>query len=192
VERKTFTTERGVTIEVVPIPLFLDKIRKAHAEPALPTYAEALAGGAVQQVPITAEMAATWQAEDPATWAEHAGAWAAYQAEKAAADRLLNDRIQRAVFSRAVVVELPVDDRWVRDQEAFGIPVPTDPTERYAHYIETEVVGGAMDIVRITALASGMDLGEEALRAAEDSFRRVLQRQAPGGAADRARPVDGR
>lgn len=166
-KRKLFTTERGVTVSVVPIPLFLDKIRKAHPDPPPPTYEVELAGGAVQRFPHD---------ETTLKTDEDRAAFAAWKAAKEANDRLLNDLIQRAVFEKAIHFIMPEDDAWVRDQESYGIVVPTDAVQRRIHYLETEVIGGPLDIVKLTALANGVELGEEALRAAEDSFQRLLQR----------------
>lgn len=171
-----YTTERGVTIEVRPVPLLLDKIRQAHPEPAAPTYTEHLAGGEVQEVPLTPATARAWQERDPDGWAPHAGAWAAYEAAMDARTKALNDVLWRAVMAKAVVVEMPAGDAWVREQESFGLTVPTGAAERKAHYIWTEVIGGTKDILRIMALAAGANLTEEQVSEAEASFWDTLQR----------------
>jgi hypothetical protein len=173
-----YTTERGITIEIVPIPLLLDKVRSAHPDVPPPTYTEKLAGGARQEVVITEEMAATWQATDPQSWAEHAEKWAAYEAEQNARTEKLNDVLWRAVMRKAIIVQVPTDDSWIKEQRELGIEVPEDATARREHYIWTECIGGARDILRIMGLASGADLTEEQISAAEASFRDTIQRPA--------------
>ena len=187
---REYTTERGVTIGVVPIPLLLDEIRKAHEGPERPTYTEQLAGGGTQEVIITDEDAAAWQKSDPGTWAEHAETWAAYVQERNANQELLNDRIWQAVMRRALVVELPEDEEWIQDQRELGISVPKDKRERRIHYIRTEVVGGMRDVLRLTAIANGSDLTEEAISLAEASFRHSLARKILTGFTRQERAVD--
>ena len=190
---KRYVTERGITVGVMPIPLLLDKIRQAHPDPDLPTYTETLAGGATQDIPITPELAATWRVEDPDGWQAHAADWAAYEALVEKRTQLLNDRLWKAVLRRAIIVDLPVDDAWAVDQAEYGIEVPADPDERRAHYIWTEVLGGQRDVIRIMGMASGADLSEEQLAAAEASFRGFLQQTPANGPADQTRVMgDGR
>lgn len=173
---KEYTTERGVTIGVVPITLLLDKIRESHPEPPAPTYTEHLAGGATQDVPITAEMAAAWMTENPEGWAEHAEAWLAYQDKLNERTKTLNDALWKAVMRRAIVVELPKGKGWITDQRDLGIIVPESPIEQREHYIYTEVIGGQGDMIRIMGMASGANLTEEQIATIEASFWDTIQR----------------
>jgi hypothetical protein len=175
---KEYTTERGVTIGVVPIPLLLGKIRESHPEPPAPTYTEHIAGGATQEVTITAEMAAAWMTQNPDGWAEHAGAWTAYQEKLDERTKVLNDALWRAVMRRAIVVTPPVDEAWIREQNDLGITVPPEGQERREHYIWTEVIGGQADIIRVMGLAAGADFTEEQLATIEASFWDTIQRPA--------------
>ena len=185
-----YITERGVKVDVVPIPLLLDKVQASHPMPDAPTYTETLAGGGRQEVEITESDAAAWQKSDPDTWAEHAEKWAAYQALVAKRADLVNDLIWKAILRKGIKVEMPADDEWIEDQRELGIDVPDNPKERRAHYIWTECIGGTRDIIRITALANGADLTEEALQIAEDSFRDQLSGQASGQLARQAGTVE--
>lgn len=184
-----YTTERGVTVNAVPIPLLLDAIRKAHPEPELPTYTEHLAGGAEREIPITREVAAAWEENDPATWAEYADTWADYLARYDAWQEDISEKTWRAVRLKSIRVELPTDDTWIREQESLGLTVPTDPMERRLHYIRTEAIGTVRDILKLTAIANGADMSEEALSLAEDSFRRDLARSLIGQIAGARRSV---
>ena len=102
----------------------------------------------------------------------------------------VNDAIWKAILKRAIQVELPVDDEWIEDQRDLGIDVPSNPKELRAHYIWTECIGGTRDIIRITGLANGADLTEEALQIAEDSFRDQLSGQAAGELANKTRALE--
>jgi len=154
----------------------LDKIREAHQPPPAPTYTEHLAGGATQDVEITDEMAATWAKDDPDTWAEHSEKWAEYTAIVDELTEALNDRIWEAVMRRAMKFEMPDDNAWAEEQGLFGLEIPDEPLELRVHYIRTEVIGSIADILKLTALANGSDLSEEALSLAESSFRDSLVR----------------
>ena len=171
---REYTTERDVTIGIVPIPLFLEELRKAYPDPARPSYVEHTAGGGEQEIEITDREAAAWMEHDPKTWAEHADKWATYIKERDANQERINDAIWKAVMLRSLVVELPKDEGWIQDQEELGIKVPRSPKERRMHYIRTEVIGGMRDVLRLTAIAQGGDLSEEALSLAEASFRHSL------------------
>ena len=184
-----YTTERGVTVNVMPIPLLLDEIRKATPTPAQPTYTETLAGGAKQEVKISDAEALAWQQQDPETWKEHAEKWAAFEQERDAAQSLLNDRLWLAVMQRAVQVDLPKSDDWIKDQAELGLTVPDGKRERRVHYIRTEVIGGMKDVLRMTAIANGADLSEEALSLAESSFRNSLAGSLLAGLTDKARSL---
>jgi hypothetical protein len=184
-----YTTERGITVNVTPIPMLLDEIRKATPFPDQPTYTEHLAGGATQDVVISDADALAWARENPESWAEHAEAWATFEQERDAAQSLLNERIWQAVMLRAVQVDLPKSDDWIEEQAELGLTVPEGKRERRIHYIRTEVIGGLKDSLKMTALANGTDISEEALSLAESSFRGDLARQMLEGLKDKARAL---
>ena len=173
---REYTTERGVTIGIVPIPLLLGKIRESHPEPPAPTYTEHIAGGATQEVAITAEMAAAWMTQNPDGWAEHAADWLAYQDRLSERAKTLDNALWRAVMRKSIVVRPPVDETWIKEQEELGITVPPEGQDRREHYIWTEVIGGQSDIIRIMGMAAGADLTEEQLATIEASFWDTLQR----------------
>lgn len=186
---REYITERDVTIGVVPIPLFLEEVRKAYPLPARPTYTEHLAGDATNEVEISDAEAEVWAEHDPDTWAEHAEKWADYISRRDAIQEKVNEAIWKAIMLRSLIVELPADDSWIQDQEELGITVPRSAKERRIHYIKTEVVGGMRDIIRLTAIANGANISEEALSLAEDSFRNSLARSLTEGLAGKGRVV---
>lgn len=187
---REYTTERGVTVGVVPIPMLLDEIRKAHQGPPRPTYTEKVAGGGTQEIEITDADAEAWQERDSESWAEHAEKWEQYIVERDAAQEQMNDRIWQAVMRRAIVLELPDDNDWVLDQEELGLTVPKDKRERRMHYIRTEVIGGIRDVLRLSAIANGTELSEEAVSLAEASFRHSLAQSLLRGLTGQGRAVD--
>ena len=175
-ETKRYTTERGIEIGICPIPLLLDEVRKAQEAkiPPHPTYEAKTASGVVE---IHQHNETTLQTD------EERAMWAEYQGAIAQATDSMNDAIWRAVRLKAIQVDVPGDNGWIEDQKALGLTVPEDARERRLHYIQTEVIGGVRDIVRITAIANGADLDEGALAAAEDSFRRAMAGQMEGAFA---------
>ena len=186
---KEYTTERGVTIGVTPIPMLLDEIRKANPIPGPFTYVEELAGGGKLERELTDAEAAVWAQADPGTWAEHAARWEQYRQDRDAAQELLNDRIWQAIVRSAIVVTLPEDESWIDEHLALGLEVPTDHRKRMLHYIRTEAIGGMRDVLKITAMANGADMAEGALLLAESSFRDSLARSLLRGLEDRGGSV---
>ncbi|CAK0761363.1 hypothetical protein CCP3SC15_2720003 [Gammaproteobacteria bacterium] len=69
---------------------------------------------------------------------------------------------------------MPEDNSWEAKQAKRYIEIPTDPAEKLAHYIRTELIVSARDIKSIVKLvltltAEGTDR-EEVVAAALDSF----------------------
>lgn len=172
-DEKRYTTERGIEIAICPIPLLLDEVRKAQEAkiPPHPTYEAKTAAGEIE---IHPHNETTLETDEEWTM------WREYQEAKSKAADSMNDAIWRAVKLKAIRVEVPGDNGWIEDQKALGLTVPEEPRERRLHYIQTEVIGGVRDIIRITAIANGADLDEGALAAAEDSFRRAMVGQMAG------------
>lgn len=188
---KRYTTERGVEIGIIPIPLLLDQMRESHEHPPAPTYTEQTASGHERQVAMVAEEMAAAKEHNPDWYAEHAEAWEAYQKERDASEAVLNEKLLNAITLKAVVVDLPHDDTWAEEQEFLGLDVPDSPLERRVHYVKTEVIGGAKDVIRLMALAAGSDVSEEVLAQAVDSFRDYLQGNVTQGLANPGGSVAG-
>jgi hypothetical protein len=182
---RKYTTERGVAIKIIPIPLLLDQIRESHSRPEAPTYTEKLASGDVE-VAIDAQAMAAAKEHNPEWYKEHQEAWEEYLAAAAISEAALNDRLMNAVALKGVDVEMPEDDGWVAEQEFLGMEVPDGALERRVHYFRTEVLGGPKDIIRVMALAAGSDVDEEVLARAVDSFRDYLQGNLAEGLTDQA------
>jgi len=190
---KQYTTERGIEIDIIPIPLLLDQIRNAHQHPPAPTYTEQTASGGEREVEITAEDMAAAKQHNPEWYKEHAEAWESYQAEREVSETALNEKLLNAVALKAVRVEIPDlwDGDWITEQQFLGLEPPENPLQRRVHYVKTEVIGGTRDVIRIMALASGAEVNEEVLARAESSFRDFLQGNLALGLADQAGSVAG-
>ena len=170
-----YTTERGITIDVTPIPMFLDELQRNYPDPPEPTYTETQAGGATREIALTEADMALAQVENPEWYEQYRGIWESYQKTANERSAKVNDAVWRAICLRAIRLDLPADNEWVEDQESLGMTVPTIPRDRKVHYIRTEVVGGPRDMIRITALAAGVNIDEEAMAGVEASFRGLVQ-----------------
>lgn len=165
---KTFTTKAGLELILVPIPpLLLEQVRASVKQPPIPTYATKTAAGNVETFNHNETTLVT--DEDKAAWAE-------YKRLKAEADKLLNERVMRALFLKGIALNMPNDAEWVQEQEFMGIKVPEHPLERKLHYIQTEILASSEDMVGIMSdimRLTGVD--EEVVKGAEESFRRAVE-----------------
>lgn len=179
----TYTTTRGIEVEILPIPaMLIDKITAQHPDPEPPTYEVKTLGGGVEHHPLTEQAADT--DEEKARYAD-------WLKRKSEAETERNHAFMRVIMLRGIRVELPADDGWVIEQSMMGVTVPTEPTARKLHYIETEVFGGLADYESIAQLvmeASGV--GEAALKQASDLFRGDVERDATGQTADQGGQVE--
>ena len=192
---KKYTTERGIEISIIPIPLLLDRVKQRHYErmeeelPA-PTYAETTASGKEHRVKmVEADMAAAKE-HNPDWYAEHAEAWEAHQVLRDESETALNKKLMDAIALKAVKVDMPTDDLWVEEQMLFGLDVPESPAARRIHYVWTEVMGGSKDMVYTMSLAAGSEVSEEVLDQAADSFQSFLQGNLAEGLTNQARTVE--
>lgn len=165
---KTFTTRAGVELILVPIPpLLLEQVRASVKYPPVPTYTTKTAAGNEE----------TYKHDETTlTTDEERLAWAEYLAGKKEADRLLNERVMRALFLKGIALTMPTDNEWVLEQEFMGIKVPDNPLERKLHYISTELVSTSEDMVGIMSeimRLTGVD--EAVVKNAEESFRRAVE-----------------
>lgn len=184
VDLTTYTTERGMTIELLPTSqLLLSMIRGGvrrefldAKEPIdVPTYSSKTVAGDVQKFPLDEKsLEVKGDAEETerrkAAWAAHQDAIQRMWAEE-------RRRVMRYQFSEGIVAEIP--DTWDARMKKLGVEVPEDPDERKVFYIMTELLPTMpemMDVViRLTALANRATLSQEMLEAAEATFRSSLR-----------------
>jgi len=121
--------------------------------------------------------------------------WAAYLKARDEAEVRLRENMTRTILAKGLIVEMPKDDEWVKDQEWCGVNVPTEPRERRLHYILTEVIGRPDDLSDIMiGIGRISGVNEEALATAEDSFRSAMgrgERSAAGEHQSHIAPLEG-
>ncbi len=184
----TFTTVGGQVLEYEPVsPLALEMSERGTRKKYIdagepiekPTYTVETAGGGDQ----------TFE-HDEKSILDYPGAAEAWKAYLDANQRLNAEiaEIRTQLILSAVMVELPVDDKWLRRQRRRNIEVPAPPVDdsdmdaldEYqeklrVHYLMTEVLKTVEDSYGIVdkILASSLKgaLTEEQIEAASASFR---------------------
>lgn len=173
---KTYTTALGTTVKIRPIPPYLvaevelaqrKKAEELYPAPPKPTYEVTDAGGGVQTFEHDEKSVST---------DEERAALAAWQAATQAQANYAAGKVSEFMFNRGLVVDMPPDDSWAKEQEAWGVVVPTDPKERRDHYIKTEVLAGKDDIGEIlVAIMAATGVAQEAVDTARATFRGELR-----------------
>lgn len=174
-DKKTFTTSKGIVLEIVPITFLLDALHASHRPPEKPKYNAKTAGGVEEWIEIT-EQDLT-EHPDQFTPEQHAE-YNRYRIDLALYHRKLNEDETKLILSRGVNVELPTDDKWVKRQKKLGIDVPSDPDDLKIHYITTECFGSTDDM-KLLALDvwRESEVSEEVIASVEALFRHSLRRR---------------
>lgn len=180
-ETGIYTTEDGVTLPTQSVsPFLLEKVRQAvydrlRNEGILidcPTYEVKTAAGNVEIHEHNEKTIA-----DPSTSEEDKDLWKKYQVGLKQAATEASEKVTEALLLRGVPFDLPKDNGWKEEQEFLGIEIPKKSHELKLHYLTTELVKSPADIIGlITAVTRHTGVSEEALAAAEASFRDSLGR----------------
>lgn len=165
VTRDLYQVEGGqkenLWIEVAPInPMLLRMAMSAVKLPVRPTYEARTSGGRVELHPLD-EVAAAENARDQAKWEM-------YTEERSEAQGARTDASMRATFFYGTKFT-PPNTGWDVEQEMLGIPVPTQPELRKAHYLMSVLTLPDMNGL-MRAITRGMGVSEEAISQAEGSF----------------------
>lgn len=169
-----YTTKRGKTITVQAFPhLMPAKVQVAAEKKAaelypatMPTYDVELMGGGFQ----------TFEHDDRSVETDQDRA--ALQAYKDAMQKrtaYINEKMMQFYLITGTDITLPEDRAWEKRQEFFGIEIPSDANEKMYHYITTELLMNASDLMALVdkiMQASGID--EDTLAAARETFRRIV------------------
>ena len=187
-ERPSITTVAGLKVGIKPVSrVYLQQIaRKIQREFEQagkmlepPTYKVITAGGGVETYPHDETSIADAPEEDKALWA-------AYQANRAEADNRVGVESTKFQVLKGLIID-EVPKAWVKEQQELGFDVPKDAKDLLWAYIEREVIVTPEDVftalTAITALSMRGSVSEEAIKAAADTFRREVAKQAPGDAA---------
>lgn len=163
-----FETSTGVRVKLRPIsPDLLDAIRLQVKMPEPPSYEIEVLGGGKEKV---------FHDEKSVETDEEKAAWDKYKEDLEQATTKIFEKQTIAVLRRCVLVELPDDDVWIKAQKADSITIP-DATDLKFHYIQTEVIGGANDLLAIVSIVRDMSrYNAEDLAQAMNLFRSRVER----------------
>jgi hypothetical protein len=178
-EKETYTTIDGVTLETVAVsPFLLEKVRQSVYDRLrndgilidCPTYEVKTAAGNVEIHEHNEKTIA-----DQATPDEDRELWEKYQAGLKLSTTEAIEKVTEALLLRGVKFDLPKDDGWKEEQEFLGVTIPEKMHELKLHYLTTELVKSAADIIElVSTVTRHTGVSEEALAAAEASFRGAL------------------
>jgi len=184
--KNTFTTVEGRTVSVVPVPWYriakiqeqvATEFREAGRPLKVPTYEARTFTGEIEVHQHDAESVGT--DEERRAWAEHV----------AAVEELKDEQLSRRnkyILQRGIVVPAADLETWAAEQRAMGYEPSEDEDVRRWEYVRDLLKtdeDAVTAIVRITGLSLSPQVSEEAIRAAEDTFRRAIQGDAAGGPA---------
>lgn len=147
-EENEYITKRGKKIRFVNIQGLLDVFYASHPEPEGPKYSVQKIGGGVEYHPLTEKTAET--EEEKLALSEHQKVLDVHT-EKISQD------FTNLILQRGIEFDID-DDTWVKEQEQFGIVVPSEPSARRRHYLQTEVLTGSQEDIRedISKIISGV------------------------------------
>ena len=178
----TFMLKRGREIEIRLVSAFkIAKIRQAvkrqfieeHGELKPPTYVATMGGGLgivtwEEKHEYTKDNISEGTPEDKAAWKEYVRLQLMLSQKTWA-------KTAEVYLYRGVVEYLPEDDSWIREQEEDGIEVPESLREQRIHWIKTELLIDATELVALITVIQGR--GQEVERAASFAagmFRREV------------------
>lgn len=174
-----YQTRRGHRVKVQSFPHLLPGKVQVSAEkkakklyPAVvPTYDEPLMGGGVQ----------TFEHDDKSVIGnpEAETALALYRENLRKQTAYVNEKMMQFYILTGTDVQLPADDKWRRKQEFFGIEIPEDENELLYHYITTEIITDARELMSLVErIMEEAGIDPDTLDAARETFRGVLGKQA--------------
>ena len=161
-----YVCKSGLKVKVTPIPpMLLQKVMNSVPLPKRPTYETKTISGRTEDWPMDEESAA----QTPHGKAR----WDFFQEETTAAQARQNEQVTMAAFLFGTECEIP-EDGWDEMQAFLGLEVPTQPDQRRAHYLATELP--AEDIAGLMQAVMGqLQLPEELVADAEASFQRAVR-----------------
>jgi hypothetical protein len=142
-------------------PLLVRKAMKGTELPKRPQYEAKTLGGRIERHPLD-EVSAK---DDPRDQAR----WESYLEEREEAITKRTDATTLALFAYGCDFEIP-NTGWEVMQELIGIEIPTQPTLRKVHYLETVLDPSDLQGL-LSALTRKMGVGEAEVKEAEDTFR---------------------
>lgn len=159
---------KGFRIKLKPVqPMLISKAMDSVEVPKRPTYETKTASGKVQVQPYDEKVAE--ETEGGKT------IWTYYQEELQRALGEQNNKVVTAILAVGTEFEIPAGGSWREDQEALGIPIPTNPILLRAHFLLT-VLEDPAELNDITAKIMRLTgVSEEVIRQAEGTFQRAIR-----------------
>lgn len=186
-EHLYFVTNNGVKVPYQAVSTQKVNIARQRIEeqfkaegkfPTLPTYEVTMVGGAVEKFPLTKDNLVV--EGNPVETERRQKAWAAYQLQIDILTSAQGMAATELMIKRGILLKLPEDDSWIKDQIEDGLNPPLDDLGKLRyHYLMTEILVTPQDIASIVAkivIASSKGaVSEEELTATMKSFLGPLQ-----------------
>lgn len=120
-----------------------------------------------------ASVAKDGNAEEKEAWAKHQDA--TNRLEKAKEERATEMMLLRGIKNEADRKPTP---EWVKDQEYWGIELPTDPRKLELEYIQSEILKTPLDLIQATKKVALLNLNgvvsEEEIASVEATFQDAM------------------
>lgn len=182
-KKYSFTNSAGDSFNILPLNPLEEQVVQQQVEaewrelgreiPAPPTYEVTTVTGEVQKIQI--------KNRDEADTDELRAAWDAYEAANAEYQR---EQYERMLVSYFLCVDANPDDfpRWKARMGLQKISIPQDEGQKLLLFCRTWVLRSKDDLLDlIFAVTSTMtDVSEETMRAAQDMFRREMEKAEAG------------
>lgn len=161
-KNEVYETSTGLKVRIQAVdPMFMQTVVNSAPLPKAPTYEVTTMSGRVEVHRMDAKSAE--QLENGMS------IWQAYMEERAYAQAEQNQRVMKAIFLMGTQVDVP-EDGWEKKWRFLNVPVPTDPDERRAFYLMSELP--AVDTVGLMSAVMRLAGVDEAIvKQAEDTFR---------------------
>lgn len=185
-EGHIYITLSGLEVPIKPISptklmkaeIGVEKTFKDRGEPIdTPTYDVETAGGGKETFDLDEDSILIPDDEEETT--KRQADWDAHQD---ALKRLKKEQydVTRTIVLKAIDLQLPEDETWIKEQKELYIEVPDKPHERWYHWLETEILHPT-DIINLIAqilvLSATGIMPEEDVDAAVALFRRDVSAQ---------------
>lgn len=193
------TLSSGYKVEVIGMPqTLIEKIRAGTKHPPVPTYAAPTVTDPDARLPHEHRMVAIrrWNSKTEQNetvdelkstleTAEDRAAWDAYKEACAVEDRRIAALITNAMIFRGIKVFGEPEPGWDDIQKMLGVTIPDNQSERWMHWVSTEVIRTEQDIRQIfIECLKSTGMTEEQLNELTASFRNQVEGPQAVGAVE--------
>jgi len=160
--KDVYETSTGLKIKISAVdPMFMQTVVNSVPLPKVPTYEVTTVSGRVEVHRMDEKSAE--QLENGKS------VWQAYKEERALAQNEQNQRVMKAIFLMGTECEIP-NTNWEKKWRFLDIQVPTDPDEKRAFYLTSELPA-ADQVGLMSAIMRLAGVDEVLVKQAEDAFR---------------------